>query len=53
MAGAARAKARATYDDILALPEHQVGEIIDGDLHVSPRPRSKHALGRGRRALKA
>lgn len=50
MAEAARAKARATYDDILALPEHQVGEIIDGDLHVSPRPRSKHALAATRLA---
>jgi Uma2 family endonuclease len=44
MAEAPKVKARATYDDILALPEHQVGEIIDGDLHVSPRPRSRHAL---------
>jgi len=44
MAGAAKVRARATYADILALPAHQVGEIIDGDLHISPRPRSKHAL---------
>ena len=28
----------ATYDDILALPEHVVGEIIDGERFVSPRP---------------
>jgi hypothetical protein len=34
----------ATYDDILALPEHVVGEIIDGELIVSPRPRPVHAL---------
>jgi len=33
----------ATYDDILALPEHVVGEIIDGELVVSPRPASRHA----------
>src|SRR5689334_21312184 len=29
---------RATYDDILALPEGKNGEIIDGELFVSPRP---------------
>ena len=27
----------------LALPDHVVGQIIDGELHVSPRPRSTHA----------
>jgi Uma2 family endonuclease len=34
---------RATYDDILKLPEHVVGEIIDGELFVSPRPAPRHA----------
>lgn len=34
----------ATYDDLVALPEHVVGEIIDGELHVSPRPAPRHAL---------
>jgi Uma2 family endonuclease len=34
----------ASYEDILALPEHVVGEIIDGELIVSPRPAPKHAL---------
>jgi Uma2 family endonuclease len=34
----------ATYEDILRLPEHLVGEIVDGDLVVSPRPGSRHAL---------
>ena len=43
MAEATRVRARATYDDIGALPEHQVGEILEGELHVSPRPRSRHA----------
>ena len=33
----------ATYADILALPDHVVGEIIGGELHVSPRPATPHA----------
>ena len=36
-------KAPATYADIEALPEHVVGEILDGELIVSPRPASPHA----------
>jgi Uma2 family endonuclease len=38
------ARRRATYDDILALPEHQIGEIIDGELVVSPFPAPLQAL---------
>ena len=39
------AKSRpATYEDILRLPENVVGEIIDGELIVSPRPASRPAL---------
>ena len=34
----------ATYDDLLALPAHVVGEIIDGELHATPRPAPRHAL---------
>jgi Uma2 family endonuclease len=33
----------ASYEDLLALPEHVVGEIIDGELIVSPRPANRHA----------
>jgi Uma2 family endonuclease len=33
----------ASYEQIRALPEHVVGEIVDGELHVSPRPASPHA----------
>lgn len=33
----------ATQADIDALPEHVVGEIIDGQLIVSPRPAPPHA----------
>ncbi len=34
---------RPTYADIEALPEHVVGEIIAGELVVSPRPAPRHA----------
>jgi Uma2 family endonuclease len=37
----------ATYDDILALPENLVGELIDGELFASPRPSSRHARSEG------
>jgi len=37
------ARRRATYDDLLAVPEHMVAEIIEGELIVSPRPASPHA----------
>lgn len=32
------------YEDILNLPEHLVGEIINGRLNVQPRPSPKHTL---------
>lgn len=32
----------ATYQDILNLPDNVVGEIIDGELFVSPRPSPRH-----------
>lgn len=40
-----RAGARkfASYDDILALPDNLVGEIVAGELVVSPRPKIRHA----------
>jgi Uma2 family endonuclease len=38
------AKRRATYDDLLAVPEHLVAEIIDGELFTQARPASLHAL---------
>lgn len=34
----------ATYEDLLALPEHLVGEILDGELFALPRPSPRHAL---------
>ena len=44
----AEKKGPATYADIEALPEHLVGEIIDGELIVSPRPASPHAIASSR-----
>src|SRR5580658_6568613 len=38
------AKRRATYEDVLALPENVVGEIIDGALYTQSRPASPHAV---------
>ncbi len=35
----------ATYDDIVALPEHLIGEIVAGELFVNPRPAVPHAVG--------
>jgi len=34
----------ATYEDLVKLPDIQVGEIVDGELHASPRPAPRHAL---------
>ena len=34
----------ATYQDVLDAPEHVVAEIIDGELYVSPRPATPHAM---------
>jgi Uma2 family endonuclease len=36
------AKRRASYEDVLAAPEHKVAEIIDGELILSPRPAGPH-----------
>ncbi len=39
----AEPKRKATYDDVLAAPEHLVAEILDGELFLSPRPATPHA----------
>jgi Uma2 family endonuclease len=36
-------KRRATYEDLETVPPNRVGEIVDGELYVSPRPASPHA----------
>ena len=33
----------AVYEDLLALPDGVVGEIVDGELYSSPRPSARHA----------
>ncbi len=34
---------RATYQDLSNIPENTIGEIIDGDLIVTPRPSGEHS----------
>jgi Uma2 family endonuclease len=38
----------ATYADLQALPEHVVGELIAGELYVSPRPAAPHTVAASR-----
>jgi Uma2 family endonuclease len=38
---------RATYADLQRLPEHLVGEILEGELVATPRPASPHAFAIG------
>ena len=42
------ARRRATYEDLLAVPDHLVAEILDGELVTSPRPASPQVLAAGR-----
>jgi Uma2 family endonuclease len=35
---------KASYEDLYSIPENAVGQIIDGELIVGPRPSRKHAL---------
>jgi Uma2 family endonuclease len=39
----ARIRGRATYSDLLKVPENMVAELIDGDLYTWPRPAGPHA----------
>jgi len=38
------AKKKATYEDLYSVPENMTGEIINGELIVTPRPSRKHTL---------
>ncbi len=42
-AGATQLPEPATYQDVLDAPPHKVAEIIDGTLHMNPRPAPRHA----------
>jgi Uma2 family endonuclease len=44
MSHPARTRRRATYEDLAAVPDHLVAEILDGELHATPRPGPKHAV---------
>lgn len=35
---------RATYEDLYGIPENMTGEIINGELYVTPRPARRHAI---------
>lgn len=41
---AARIREQATYDDLVALPDNVIGEIIEGELYASPRPSGWHSI---------
>ena len=40
----ALARRRATYQDVLDAPAHQVAEVVDGMLHTHPRPAPPHTV---------
>lgn len=35
---------RATYQDVLAAPAHKIAQVVNGELHLLPRPASPHAM---------
>lgn len=41
---AARARERATYQDLLRAPEDRIAELIDGELYTWPRPGGPHIV---------
>ena len=41
--GLAALKSAASYQDLLAVPDHLVAEILGGDLYATPRPALPHA----------
>jgi Uma2 family endonuclease len=38
-----RTERPATYEDLIAVPDHLVAEILDGELYATPRPAPRHA----------
>lgn len=45
---AARLRERATYEDLIAVPENMIAELIDGELYASPRPAGPHTRAASR-----
>ena len=41
-----RSRREATYEELIALPRHVVGELLDGRLFVSPRPPSPQSAAK-------
>ena len=41
---AVQTKRRATYEDVLRVPDTMVAEIVDGELVVTPQPATPHAF---------
>ena len=41
MSGLPRGR-EATYEDLLALPDEVVGQLVEGELHATPRPAIDH-----------
>lgn len=42
----------ATYQDVLDAPRHMVAELINGALHLQPRPRARHGFAASRLGIK-
>ncbi|MBF0475455.1 MAG: Uma2 family endonuclease, partial [Deltaproteobacteria bacterium] len=38
------ASKKATYEDLYGIPENMTGQIIDGELIVTPRPSRRHGF---------
>jgi len=43
VSGVDTARRRATYEDLLKVPDTMVAEILDGELYATPRPAFPHA----------
>lgn len=39
---------KATYEDVLAAPPHMVAELVNGALHLQPRPAARHGFAGSR-----
>lgn len=42
------ARKKAAYEDLYDVPDNMIGEIIDGELIVTPRPSRRHTLAASR-----